>query len=67
MVEEGQCFSVGDLAVNGRDILAAGIPAGPEVGNMLHYLLELVMDQAVSNDRQCLLEEVQRKMRRIKR
>ncbi|CZT55808.1 CCA-adding enzyme [Eubacteriaceae bacterium CHKCI005] len=67
VIEEGQCFSVGDLAVNGRDILAAGIPAGPEVGNMLHYLLELVMDQAISNDRQCLLEEVQRKMRRIKR
>ncbi len=58
VIREGQCFSIRDLAVDGRDILAAGVPAGPGVGRMLQHLLELVIDQVLDNNRECLLREV---------
>lgn len=56
IIEEGQCFSLRDLAVDGRDLLALGVPAGPEVGRVLGALLEAVMDQEVPNERGALLE-----------
>ena len=59
VLKEGQCFSIRNLAVDGRDILDVGIPAGPEVGRILQHLLDLVMDQVLDNDRECLLKEVE--------
>jgi tRNA nucleotidyltransferase (CCA-adding enzyme) len=50
---------VTDLAVNGKDIMvAAGIPPGQEVGEILERLLELVLDDQSLNQRERLLELV---------
>ncbi len=46
-----ECFSLKDLAVNGRDVLAAGFPPGPEVGRVLDQLLEQVLSGEVPNQR----------------
>ena len=51
------CFSLGDLAVNGRDMLALGL-RGPAVGQMLDFLLEQVLDGALPNERDALLRAV---------
>ncbi len=56
IVAQGQCFSLKDLAVSGRDVIAAGIAPGPEVGRVLNELLERVLNGAVPNEREILIE-----------
>lgn len=53
---EGDCWSVQQLAVKGSDLIAMGIPAGPEVGRCLNRLLQAVLDGEVPNERERLLE-----------
>ena len=55
IVAQGQCFSLKDLAVNGRDVIAAGIAPGSEVGRILDELLEQVLNGEVPNEREMLL------------
>lgn len=54
LLTERPCFSLKDLAVTGRDITALGF-SGPAVGEILHSLLEAVMNGRVSNERDQLL------------
>ena len=49
-------LSVRELAVNGRDLIAAGVPAGPMVGEVLGKLHEAVLLREVANEREKLLE-----------
>lgn len=53
-----QCFAMQDLAVNGDDILALGVPEGKEVGVMLNHALNVVIDGAVENEREALLQYI---------
>ncbi|HEX5005453.1 MAG TPA: CCA tRNA nucleotidyltransferase [Gemmatimonadales bacterium] len=46
----------GALAVSGQDLLAAGIPGGPAIGQVLERLLALVVDDPTLNTRDALLE-----------
>lgn len=55
IVAQGQCFSMKDLAINGRDVIAAGVAPGPEVGRMLNGVLGQVLDGLVPNNREELL------------
>lgn len=55
IVAQGQCFSLKDLAVNGRDVIAAGVAPGPEVGRVLNALLEQVVCGEIANSREALL------------
>ena len=48
-------FRSKDLAVNGRDVIAAGIAPGPEVGRVLNGLLERVTSGEITNERETLL------------
>jgi len=41
---DGVCCRVSQLAVNGRDLMAAGIPAGPALRRVLEALLDLCLD-----------------------
>ncbi|GHV60587.1 HDIG domain-containing protein [Spirochaetia bacterium] len=52
----GNAFSLKDLAVSGRDLLAAGVKPGKNVGIILNELLETVVDDPDSNTREKLLE-----------
>lgn len=52
--------SVAHLAVNGTDLMAAGIPGGPAVGTTLRFLLETVMDDPSQNDQARLLKIARR-------
>lgn len=54
IVAQGQCFSLKDLAVNGQDVIAAGIAPGPEVGRVLGRLLEGVLSGEFPNHRKTL-------------
>lgn len=52
----GHCLSLADLAVNGKDLLAMGIPRGPQVGRVLEKLLEAVVSNPALNTREQLLK-----------
>ncbi len=54
LLAEGACFSLKQLAVNGRDMMELGL-AGPAVGQALQSLLELVLEERLPNDREALL------------
>ncbi len=54
--EAGAPLRRGDLAITGQDLIAAGIPAGPVVGQVLERLLALVVDEPTMNVREALLE-----------
>ena len=56
LLARGACFSLKDLAVNGRDVLAAGTAPGPEVGRVLDGLLERVISGETPNERSALLK-----------
>ncbi len=60
VMEERQCVSLKDLAVTGGDLIAAGFRPGPDMGERLNRLLELVLEHPEYNTRERLLEEVQR-------
>ena len=53
---DGVCCRVSQLAVNGRDLMAAGIPAGPGLRRTLEALLDAVVRGQLLNERQCLLD-----------
>lgn len=58
VIAQGQCFTLRNLTVNGRDILAAGVLPGPEVGRVLNGLLEQVLSGELPNERDILLTSI---------
>lgn len=63
LLEKNACFSLKQLAVNGRDMAALGLE-GPAIGQALQTLLEAVMDGETDNDRTALLALVKEKYSR---
>jgi len=49
---------VGDLAVDGDDLLSAGVPAGPGIKTVLERLLDDVLEDPARNTRDALLARV---------
>ena len=56
VIASQEAFTLGQLAINGHDILELGIPAGPEVGTLLKRALNAVIDEQVPNEREALLD-----------
>lgn len=56
--ETGDCVSLKDLAINGRDLIAAGMKPGKELGDVLGHCLEEVLEHPEKNTRESLLELV---------
>ena len=54
IVADEDCLTVKELAVNGGDVMKLGVPAGPKVGEVLNYLLEMVMDEPSLNKKETL-------------
>lgn len=57
---DGVCCRVSQLAVNGRDLMAAGIPAGPALRWVLEALLDGVIRAEYSNEKPALLAAAQK-------
>ncbi len=55
-----ECFSLGDLAVNGRDLISMGME-GREIGYTLNMLLDAVIDGRVENRKEALMEYISNK------
>lgn len=56
VLARGDCFSLKDLELNGKDLLIAGYPAGKEMGRVLATLLDEVLDGKLENKKALLLK-----------
>lgn len=56
VINQQACFSLKDLAVNGGDLIAAGMKPGKEIGAILNQMLELVLNDECANDKDALLK-----------
>lgn len=61
ILEEQNCLSVKQLAVGGTDLIEAGVPQGKEVGEMLHWLLDQVLEKPSLNTKETLMDLVKEK------
>ena len=57
MEADGVCCRISQLTVNGRDLMAVGIPAGPGLRRVLEALLDGVIRGEYPNEKQALLEQ----------
>lgn len=59
ILEEQSCLSLKELAVTGRDLIRAGMSPGPELGETLNKLLELVIEHPECNTKEYLLSRLE--------
>lgn len=59
VLAEKQCYSLQGLAINGRDLVAIGIPQGEMLGEILEKLLDEVIDGELENQRELLTTRAQ--------
>ena len=55
--ERGDCVSLKNLAITGKELIAMGVPAGRQMGEILNSLLMLVLYNPQLNDREQLSKE----------
>lgn len=58
ILASGEAFTLKRLAINGRDVMAAGVAQGPLIGGVLSAALDAVIDERIPNEREALLEFV---------
>ncbi len=58
ILEEQECLSLKELAVTGRDLIDAGMKPGPQLGQTLNELLELVIEHPEYNTKESLLKRI---------
>src|SRR5699024_2653133 len=56
LLQEPPAFTLRDLAIGGKDLLALGYTPGPQLGKTLNALLEQVQQEQLPNERQALLK-----------
>ena len=59
VIASDSAFTLKQLAIDGNDVMALGIDAGPHVGEELRRALEAVIDERVPNERAQLLAFLQ--------
>ena len=60
VVEERQCVSLKELAIDGKDLIRLGMKPGKELGSCLQRLLEEVLEDPERNTKEYLTERAKR-------
>lgn len=55
ITEKQQCLTIGNLAVDGKDLIGIGMRPGKEIGEMLKQLLETVLEEPEKNTKEQLM------------
>lgn len=58
VMKQNPCVVTKDLAVNGRDLMEAGVKKGEKIGDIINTLLELVIENPSLNTKDKLIEKV---------
>ncbi|HHZ01380.1 MAG TPA: CCA tRNA nucleotidyltransferase [Tissierellia bacterium] len=58
IIESNQCYSLKTLAVNGKDLIEAGVPKGKKIGIVLEDLLNKVIEGKLENNKESLMNYV---------
>lgn len=58
IVSRGDCVTLKQLAVTGKDLIENGFEAGPELGKKLNELLEFVIENPELNTKEALLSKL---------
>ena len=58
ILEEKDCISIKNLAVNGSDLIAMGMKPGREIGEKLQMLFEMVLEDPTLNTKEFLLSQI---------
>lgn len=58
ILNEKDCISIKNLAVNGSDLIAMGMKPGREIGEKLQTLFELVLEDPTCNTKDFLLSQI---------
>ncbi len=53
---EDACLSLRTLAIGGDDLMALGVPKGKQIGELLHALLDDVIEERLPNEKEALLQ-----------
>ena len=67
VLQENECFTLKDLAINGKDLIKHGVPEGKIIGTILDTLLTMVIDGEINNDKNSLLHMTNLLLQNIKR
>ena len=59
ILEKGEAVSVKELAIDGKDLLEAGVAQGKQIGEILGSLLDLVLEEPEKNSKDVLLKYVE--------
>ncbi len=62
ILQEQACLTIKDLGVNGKDLQEIGLAPGKEMGACLTWLLELVQDEKLPNEKEALLAAVKKRI-----
>ena len=62
VINEKHALSTADLAISGKDLIALGMKPGRELGEVLHELLEHVLDVPEDNTAKHLLQMARQRM-----
>ena len=54
IIEEKNCLSIKELKINGKDLMDMGVPQGKEIGQILSWLLDQVLENPQLNERETL-------------
>lgn len=58
VLAQNQCFSIKDLAINGKDLLRLGFKEGPLLGQILEVALFKVVDGLWKNEKEVLVDNI---------
>lgn len=61
VLDSKAAFSIRDLDITGKELIAEGMKPGPEIGTILNELLERVLENPEENERENLLKIVKEK------
>lgn len=65
IIEQGECFSLKNLAINGNDLASLGLAPGKETGRILQELLSEVIEGRISNEESELKAAARAKIKKL--
>lgn len=61
---EDACLSLRTLAIGGDDLMALGVPKGKQIGELLHALLDDVIEERLPNEKEALLQAAKERIKK---